>query len=297
MKLSPGSITVLLGAIALMRLSALEWPSFPATPERSFGHPENGYLLAGIVLGSAKDAVLAADSGEIVYSRGATGWRAGLPPVSGGMQAIEHAGQFRTVYFGIQPNLGNSSNPISKGQIIGTWLGEAKRTALGPAFFVMDRASKAWVNPILLLPPLETESVPNVSSLALNRPGTSPETDSRVVAATLAAKGWGMLPQGEYVASVGTVGSARHAAPLAPFRLRLRINGVEQLVRSFEAAVMADEGLAFNGSSAPSGSGIDPEGRYRLGKVFIPRGYMTISVIVENSRGAEKEFIWKFDVR
>lgn len=287
----------LFGVATLLRLSALDWPSVPAAPVRSFGHPAGEYLLAGIVLGGLQDIVLAADSGEVLFSRMATGRRGGLPPVAAGMIAIEHNGQLMTVYQGIQPNVGNIGNTVSKGQVIGSGLREGKQGEAGPAFSVMDRASKAWVNPVLLLPPLETEAVPQASSLALRRSDVSLEASSVVVAAAQTAKGRGLLPQGEYVASLGTVASARQSTPLAPFRLRLLINGVEQMVRSFDSAGLADNGLAFNGSAAPSGSGLDPEGRYRLGKIFIPRGYMTISVIVENSRGAEKEFSWNFDVR
>ena len=98
----------------------------------------------------------------------------------------------------------------------------------GIVFQVYDHRAGSWVNPLLVLPPLADDKPPVIRSLALSR------ADKVYVLGETAS-----VPQGMYKVSVDVADPANSSwtvGPLAPYAIRISIDGVEAMKDVFDAA-------------------------------------------------------------
>ena len=283
--------------IAAMPLRAMEWPSAPGAPAAGFGTPERGYLSAGIILGASPESVRAAADGELLYLRGTEGLLAGVPPVSGGLVALAHSNGFVTVYSGIQPLVRSVSGQVRQGTVIGVQATGISGDPRGPGFAIEDRPAKSWVNPLVVLPRTSAagELIPMIPAITLYPARSRDATQAQELAAN--AKEPASLKGGAYEVHARFLHPARKGMLLAPYRARLMVNGIEQVSRSFDAAMGGTEGLSFAGMDSPSRSIVDAEGRIRLGAVFLPDGEIRVKVVLESIEGNTRETVLRLRVR
>lgn len=269
---------------------ALDWPAAPEKPKAGFGSARSDYLLAQILLGGEPVELRAAEDGEILFMAAQGGVPGSLPFPLGGMVALAHEDGFSTLYSGIEPDVSPHAAKMKKGDSLGKWNGSGTYGSVGPGFAVMDRKVQSWVNPLMLLPALESDRAPAIFDLSLAR-------DGAVVEIAEGRKNTPPLGQGSYDIFVGSGDGNVSGFLSAPFRLSMSLNGVASAERTFDAAVASGEGLAFTGSKAPSGSGIDSEGRFFLGRVFLAKGAMRIRIRAESVYGSVRETTWILEVR
>lgn len=275
--------------------AALDWPAVPAIPTVGFGTPERGYLNAGIVLGGQPDRVHAAASGELLFVRGADGVRAGVPPVAGGLVAIAHSNGFVTVYTGMQPLVKTSIKSVDQGALIGIVSEQGVRDTWPPGFAIEDRTAGTWVNPLMLLPAVSTVIMPSLGAIAMVAEDGS--RDRKPLDLPAGKNVVHAVSPGRYAVFARLLHPIRSGVPMVPYRIRMYANGIEQAVRVFDAAAASVDGLAFAGLPAPSGNGLDQQGRVLIGSAFLPQGVVKLKIVLEGIDGTARETTWRLEVR
>jgi hypothetical protein len=264
----------------------MDWPLTPQRFAATFGTFAKGRVVAGAALASEEGLVRSADDGEIAFAVEEGAHPAGLPTPLGSFVVVEHQRGLAGVYSHIAAGtLSTRVRKLRAGDPIGRPGNSGWTEGSGILFQVFDRRAGAWVNPVLVLPPLAGDKPPAIRSLALSHAGktyTLGETAS--------------LPQGTYRVSVDAIEPADSpwvVGPLAPYSIRLSIDGVEAADYVFDVAKGAGGKLSFfSVSPVESGALKTPEGRYSLVERLFSRGRVAIEVRVEDAAGNKRSASW-----
>lgn len=283
----------LLGAAILMffvvAVSALEWPLSPAEPAAYFGTPDKGAPILGIALAAEHGIVRAAGAGELVFSRDSKDAHSVLPSTLGTFAVVEQEDGMTALY----AHLAAGSVPATlrrvESQTLLAAVGETGFTAgSGLLFSLFDRKETRWVNPLLLLPPLEEKRAPLIRQAVLQgRDKSYVLGEQRTV------------PQGSYALSLDLsdpTGAAWSPGPSAPFYVRVLIDGSKIAELRYETAEAESGRLNFfpaerEGSSLRAG-----DGKTVLPARLFPRGKSLIEVFAKDYAGNERSASWSFSV-
>jgi hypothetical protein len=275
-------------ALALAGTGAfsLDWPLAPPRVAATFGTQAQGRTIAGLALAAEEGLVRAAEQGELAYILEEGSHPAGLPSTLGSFVVIEHANGIAGVYSHLAPR---SASPRLRAMKAGEALGKPGSTGWleGPGilFQLFDRRAGAWVNPMLLLTPLADDKSPVIRSLALSRAGKT------YVLGDAAA-----VPQGTYLFSVDVADpsdSPWTVGPLAPYRVRLAVDGVEVAMDVFDVARCRDGRLElFAGSPVRADRLRTKEGRLALAERLLARGKVVVEARVEDIAGNRRSASW-----
>jgi len=279
-------------------LDAMSWPSGDANLVHNFGANNNGKSVLGMVFSGGTD-VLAAESGEIIFSRGKNDLQKGfdasrLPSPLGAWTAVDHGDGLISIYSrysddSIQTNSETElaapavpSTQVEKGQVIASSGISGWSTQNGFYFMVFDRRERRWVNPAMIITPRQETRPPQILSVELRN-----AQGSIVLSRN--------LTQGRYAVLVNVAGgNARTAAQrtsvsaqYAPHRIVCSVNGAEVGSLNFEA-VSARDGILM-----VSRNGLVPVRQiyanypaFEAAEVFLTRGIVTLEVIVQDINGA-----------
>jgi murein DD-endopeptidase MepM/ murein hydrolase activator NlpD len=278
----------LAAALALLGGSApaLDWPLAPPRLAATFGTFAEGRVVTGVALSAEDGLVRSAEAGEISFILEEGSYRGVLPAPLGSFVVIEHQGGMAAVYSHLAPgSLSTYLVAPKAGDILGKPGSSGWIEGPGVLFQVFDRRDLAWVNPLLVLPPLADDKAPVIRSLALSRGGkvyVLGESPS--------------VPQGTYGISADVADpadSAWAAAPLAPFGIRLAIDGVESAKYVFDVSRGVDGRLMLFALDPVSALVLRTrEGRYSLAERLFPRGRASIEVRVEDAAGNKRSASW-----
>jgi hypothetical protein len=265
---------------------ALDWPLSPPRLAATFGTPAAGRLVSGVCLASEDGIVRASEKGELSFCVEEGSLLSGLPMPLGTFMVVEHGGGLAGVYAHLAR--GTASDYLSAVEA-GAILGRAGATGWsegsGALFEVFDRKEGSWVNPLLVLPPLADDKPPIIRSVALSR-GT----------ATFVLGSRPAIPQGSYTVSADVADPADSlwvAGPLAPYVLRLSVDGVEIARKVFDVARGKDGELAFFSREPSPSSGLrTAEGRWVLGDRLLSRGRVSFDLRVEDAAGNKRSSTW-----
>jgi hypothetical protein len=269
---------------------AMDWPISPPRLAATFGTYAKGRVIAGVGLSAADVPVRSAEEGEVSFSldEGASpGILPGrMPAPLGSFLVIEHQRGLAAVYSHLDPgSLGKNQRKLGAGDIIGRTGASGWIEGSGAIFQVFDRRASSWVNPLLVLPPLADDKPPVIRSLALSRAGKA------YVLGEVAS-----VPQGTYWISVDVADpadSAWTAGPLAPFRIRLSVDGIEAAEEVFDVAKGVGGELMLFALSPRASSGLrTKEGRYSLAERLFSRGRAALEVGVEDAAGNKRSASW-----
>ena len=284
----PASLLILLLFLiaAVSGAWALDWPLAPPRLAANFGTFAKGRVVEGIALAADEGLVRSAEDGEISFSLEEGAHPSGLPTPLGSFAVIEHQQGMAAVYSHLAP--GTLSTILSKpkaGDIIGKSGSSGWVEGPGILFQVFDRRAGSWVNPLLVLPPLADDKPPVIRSLALTR------SDKTYVIGETAA-----LPQGTYRISVDVADPADSswvAGTLAPYSIRLSIDGVEATKYVFDVAKSGGGRLSLFALAPVNASDLrTKEGRYALAERLFSRGRTVIEVRVEDAAGNKRSASW-----
>jgi hypothetical protein len=273
-------------AIAGAATFAMDWPLSPPKLAATFGTFAKGRVVAGIALSGDDGLVRSADDGEVSFSLEERAFPGSLPTPLGSFVVIEHQGGMATLYSHLAPgSLSTSMRKPKDGEIIGRPGASGWIEGSGVVFQVYDRRAGSWVNPLLVLPPLADDKPPVIRSLALTRA-------DKVYVLGVAAS----VPQGMYKVSVDVADSANSSwtvGPLAPYGIRISIDGVEAAKDVFDAAKgLNGELMLFSLSPVAAGELRTKEGRYSLTEHFFTRGRAAIEVRVEDAASSKRTASW-----
>jgi len=275
---------VLIYICVIFSVHALNWPSDNAILVRNFGSNDRGLPVLGMVFSGGTD-VLAAESGEVIFSRKKNDNASRLPSPLGAWTAIDHGDGLISVYSRYaEPVTPITETQVEKQQTIASSGVSGWSTQNGFYFMLFDRRERRWINPSMIITPARETRPPQILSVDFkNSQGIMMQSRN--------------LAQGRYKVIVNAAGGAplmsnAYSRQFAPQKIICLINGTEVSSLNFEA-VSARDGVLMvyrNGlvsakqiySSLPS---------FEAAEVFLTRGQVTMEIIVQDISGANRSVV------
>lgn len=290
-KAFPLAMLLSLGGVLMAGFAfAADWPLSPPLLAANFGSFAKGRIFTGVALAAAPSdssaAVHAVEDGEIAFSAEEGDLPSGLPSAFGTFVIVEHRDGMAAVYSHLSPGtVKNGERKLKSGDVIASPGRSGWIEGPGMVYQVFDRKASAWVNPYLLLPPLPDTAPPAIRSLALSRAGAT-----TVIGASSSVQ------QGTYRISVEVADPADapwSAAALAPYLIRLSIDGAEITQETFDVAKSKGGKLVLFGQNPIAAQVLrTPEGRYQLAERLFTRGKTVIEVRIEDAAGNKRSASW-----
>jgi len=284
----PLAVTLAVLACAAASGYAMDWPLSPPRFAATFGTFAKGRVIVGAALSADGGLVRSSEDGEIAFAAEDGSHPAGLPMPLGSFAVVEHQRGMAAVYSHLAPGtLSTRVKKLKSGDAIGRPGRSGWIEGSGVLFQVFDRRAGTWVNPLLLLPPLADDKPPVIRSLALSRDGK-----------TYVLGEASSLPMGTYRVSadvVDSTGSPWAIGPLAPYSIRLSIDGVETVKYVFDVAKGSGGKLNFFAVSPIAADDLRTSaGRYLLVERLFSRGRVTMEIRAEDAAGNRRSSSYTF---
>lgn len=267
--------------------SAFEWPVPQPYPASLFGQRAFGVTERGIVLEKA-DIVRASGHGTILVVLKKNRNMSGFPGTLGNAVVLSHDEGLLTVYGNL-----DGADRISERVNVesGDILANAGTSAWGKSgsviFQVIDREKKTFLNPLLVLPPLEDRKAPSIRNVVVVSSGGQ-------AYALGTAKS---VRQGKY-RLYADIPDAIDTSPyeLAPFRITIQVNGKEYSSIPFEL-LQEKSGELYLSNPEFTWKKLysDPERMY-LGELSLTRGRADISIIARDTAGNERSVLFGLQI-
>jgi hypothetical protein len=259
---------------------AMDWPAAGGIIVSNFGSNDNGVPVQGNSFRST-GPVYPAEMGELVFYQDFSNSASRFPSPLGSWIALDHGDNIVGLYSRIKDKNGERITTILEK---GTVLAESGRSGWtredGFFFAFFDRRERRWINPSLIITPLEDDRPPVIRQVELR--GVSGTTINPAQNRN--------VPQGTYVVYVDAYDMISSSGEsLAPNRIICTVNGseTEELKFEFMAAKDGKRMVYRNGLVNAEQVYHSPPG-YEAGTVRLSRGQATLSVevrdIAENSR-------------
>jgi len=277
-------------ACAAAGVSALDWPLPAPSVAATFGTVAEGRLVTGVALAASGALVRSAEEGEVVFVAEEGVSQSGLPMALGSFIVVEHRREMSGVYSHLAPGtVSNYLRKVRSGDILGRSGSSGWAEGEGILFQVLDRKEGRWVNPLLLLPPLEDRKPPAIRSLYLLREGKTYQLGATE-----------RVGQGTYALALEAADpsdAAWTAGPLAPLSMRLSMNGEVVGKATFDVAGSSRGELVFFSSEPRPAKAIrGGEGRYVLAERLLTRGRVVFEAVVEDAAGNRRSASWAVSV-
>jgi hypothetical protein len=266
----------------------MDWPSADAVMVRNFGFNNRGKPVMGTVF-EGKGPVLAAESGEVIFSRPRGENISRLPSPLGAWTVLDHGDGLISIY-GRCEN-GGGTRPINRtergGSVAAAGISGWSRRE-GFYFILYDRRERRWVNPSMIITPFPDTRPPQILAV-----------DLRNAQGTLVPRGQTRLSQGRYtvlVAAVDTMLNPQESS-LAPYRIICSVNGTEIDTLQFETISARDGTLmVYRNGLAPARLVYAPFPAFEIGEAFLTRGQVSLEIIVQDIAGNSGKTISRFVV-
>jgi hypothetical protein len=274
-------------------LDAMSWPCEDAVLIRNFGSNDNGSPVLGMVFGGGTE-ILAAEKGEIIFSSSGNDSASRLPSPLGAWTAIDHEDGLISIYSRYNDSLYNKSlnqesslTHIEKSQPIAGSGTSGWSEQNGFYFIIFDRRERHWINPAMIITPVQRTRPPQILSVELkNDQGV---TQSR------------NLSQGRYKVFVNTVSPPLNPVTggnlLVPHKITCLINGSETGLLNFEAFSAKDGVLmVYRNGLVPARQIYSNAPAYEATEVFLTRGQVNMEIIVQDLAGESRNLINFFTI-
>ena len=282
-----GLCAVLAAAFFAGPLCAMDWPSADAAMVRNFAFNDRGRPSLGTVF-TGEGPVLAAEGGELVFSRSSGESASRLPSPLGAWTALDHGDGLISIY-GRSEEQGRTGpqGRIERGGTIAAAGISGWSRQKGFYFVLYDRRERRWVNPSMIITPFPDTRPPAILAV-----------DLRNIQGASVPRGQTRISQGRYAVSVTAIDTMLNPqeSPLAPHRIVCSINGIEIGSLHFET-ISARDGvlMVYHNGLAPAKQVYSPFPAFELGEVSLTRGQASMEIIVQdiagNSRSAVSRLI------
>ena len=268
------------------QLGAMNWPTRDAALIRNFGWNNMGSPVLGMVFSGGTE-VLAAEAGEIIFSRRPGDTASRLPSPLGLWTAVDHGDGLISIYSRYREHIHGElvhgeeirrsthierQEPVAISGISG-W---SNRT--GFYFMLFDRRERRWINPAMLITPVHNTQPFQILGIHLvNAQGTQ-----------LSGAQLLNLTQGRYRITVATTDNIDRAANnfLAPSRIIGSINGIEVGSLNLES-IFARDGILMmqRNGLVPTQQIYSPFPAFEVADVFLSRGRASLEIIIQDMAG------------
>jgi hypothetical protein len=279
-------VIVVLFSFVSDSMDAMSWPSEDAVLIRNFGANNNGRPVLGMHFAGGTN-VLAAESGEIIFSREKNDPASRLPSPLGAWTAIDHGDGLISIYSRYSDNSENTQifrqTRVVKQQPIAVSGTSGWSSREGFYFMLFDRRERRWINPAMIITPVQETRPPQIILVELrNSQGVIMQSRN--------------LTQGRYTVIVNAAGgmpltTPAGSLPFAPQRIVCSVNGAEVGFLNFESVSSRD------GIMMVSRNGLVPARQiystfpaFEAAEVFLTRGQATMEIIVQDISGASRNF-------
>jgi hypothetical protein len=271
---------ILISFLAFANLHAMSWPCEDAVLIRNFGSNDNGNPVLGMVF-SGDTGILAAEKGEVIFSRGRDDTVSRLPSTLGAWTAIDHGDGLISIYsrYADEPC---SITTVQKQESIATMGVSGWSDHNGFYFFVYDRRERCWINPAMIITPQQETTPLQILSVELRNDQEQPVQFRN-------------LTQGRYTIIVNAANSPVQRTALgsilAPQRIVCLVNGAEVGSLNFEA-VSARDGMlmVYRNGLVPARQIYSKFPAYETAEVFLNRGQANLEIIVQDITGNSRSF-------
>jgi len=270
-------------------LDAMSWPSEDAVLVRNFGANDNGKPVLGMYFSGGTN-VIAAEAGEVIFFRAKNDSASRLPSPLGSWIAIDHEDGLISIYSRYsEENIPELNERVDKQQPVAFSGSSGWSMSNGFYYVLFDRRERRWINPAMIITPVQETRSPNIISVELkNMQGEIMQSRN--------------ISQGRYNVVVNAAGGVPNvtpsaARPFAPQRIVCSINGAEVGAINFEA-ISARDGIMM-----VSRNGLVPAKQiyanypaFEAADVFLTRGQVTLEVIVQDISGASHSNVMRLTV-
>jgi len=279
------SLFLLLSGSLSDSLDAMNWPSETASLVRNFGSNNRGSPVLGMVFSGGTE-VLAAESGEVIFSRRKNDAASRLPSPLGAWTAVDHGDGLISIY----SRYADEESPFANAQVqrlqpiassgVSGWSAQN-----GFYFLVFDRRERRWINPAMLITPVQDTRPPQILSVELRNAQGVPMQSRN-------------LTQGRYTVVVNAAGgtlrtqAGSYSQQYAPQRIVCSVNGAEAGSLNFEA-VSARDGvlMVYRNGLVPAKKIYAAFPAFETADVFLTRGQATLEVIVQDMAGNSRNYV------
>ena len=271
---------------------AMEWPLPDAVMVRNFGFNDQGRPVLGTVF-EGEGRVLAAEAGEVIFSRSGKNCASRLPAPLGAWTAVDHGDGLVSIYGRCKDDDESalSDHPplwVERGDPIATAGSSGWSRRNGLYFLLFDRKERRWVNASMVITPFPDTVPPQILGTQLRR------SDGRLLEGVQLRS----LSQGRYTIAVNTVDTLQAGGlALASHRIVCAVNGEEAGTLVFETLCARDGVLMVNRNGLIPA--LQVYARYPLleaGEVQLSRGQAILEIIVQDIAGNSRSAILRMIV-
>jgi hypothetical protein len=282
-----------LAALALSAAAAtgaLEWPVEKRVITGSFGEDRGDHVHLGIDIGGGEQVVRPVLAGELVFRYEENAGFTSLPRGVGSYVVLRHQDDVLSVYCHLRREIDRPAltaftarDPV--GVIGDTGYSEGKHLH----FMVFDGEIGSFVNPLSLLPPVPDRQPPVVKRLALRRGDWVMDLAPGITVSS--------GPAEVLVEAYDLREDVRFLWPLAPYAVRLALNGAEVSRIAFDALQVKEGRMLLSGTALSAADVYASERLMRLGTVELRRGESHLLAVARDFAGNEASREVFFTVR
>lgn len=288
-KVRRGSFVFLAAALAFasIPLYAMDWPLPDAVMVRNFGFNDRGKPVTGTVF-EGEGSVLAAEAGELIFSRSVGETASRLPSPLGAWTALDHTDGLISIYSRHEDNGSPAPRQAERGSPVATAGISGWSNRSGLYFILYDRRERRWVNPSMIITPFPDTRQPQILAV-----------DLRNDQGALVPRGQTRMNQGRYTILVSAVDTMLNPQEnlLAPHRIVCSVNGVEIGSLYFETLSARDGSLmVYRSGLAPVTQVYAPFPAFEIGEAFLTRGQVSLEIVVQDIAGNERSALSRLTV-
>jgi hypothetical protein len=270
--------TTLLLAGALSA-AALDWPVAKKVLTGNFGESREDHLHSGIDIGGGEQDVHPIVDGEMVFRYDENADYTSFPRGVGSFVVLQHADKILSVYCHLKKGTPQTRARVTAADSVGTEgdTGYSEGTHLHIS--VYDRETAAYLNPLTILPPLRDTQAPVIRRMALKVGDSVVPIESGVTVSP---------GQGEILADAyDPREDVRFLWPMAPYALRLSLNGKEVSKIVFDSIQVVDGRSVVGSTRRGVGELYGADNLVRCGTVELRGGESHIMLAVRDFAGNE----------
>jgi len=262
-------------------LPALDWPVQKRIVTGTFGELRGDRFHCGIDLGGGEQDVFPVHEGELIFSADQEESRCSVPRGLGTIVVLSHQDGLLSVYGHLKAGSVSADrrNYPAGGVRVGVSGDTGSSSGTHLHLMLIDRESGAFLNPLGLLPPLADRQAPVVRSIEARAEGFSKALEDGMVLPS--------VPVEILAETYDPRADVPFVWPMAPYSVRLSLNGKEVSRILFESVVVKEGKARLSGTNLGAKDVYAGDRLLRCATINPTRGESHLIVTVTDFAGNE----------